>query len=109
MYVATFKAGKKALVVCLIQAGRQEQAQKEYMTRMTAVWAKYDCNPLKSMLPLIAQAPIFIGFFQALRSMATAKVPALCSYMSASLNTLEAFGCAVRLLVDSIIHWVLNV
>ena len=48
----------------------------EYTQRMSALWAKYDCNPLKSMAPIVAQAPIFIGFFGALRSLATAQVSA---------------------------------
>ena len=48
----------------------------EYTQRMSALWEKYDCNPLKSMAPIMAQAPIFIGFFGALRSLATAQVSA---------------------------------
>eukprot|EP00884_Botryococcus_braunii_P009438 jgi/Botrbrau1/18496/Bobra.0072s0075.1 len=52
-------------------------AQQEFAVRMNAVWAKYDCHPLKSMISPLVQAPIFIGFFSALRSFSTAKVPSL--------------------------------
>lgn len=49
----------------------------EYQQRLAAVWAKHDCHPLKSMAPLLLQAPLFIGFFSALRSLAGAGVPSL--------------------------------
>jgi YidC/Oxa1 family membrane protein insertase len=49
----------------------------EYQTRLSGVWAKHDCHPVKSLLPLFAQAPLFIGFFSALRSLAEAGVPSL--------------------------------
>lgn len=52
---------------------------------MAKVWEKHDCNPFKSVLPLIAQAPLFIGFFGALRSMAAAKV--WCCLLSPSTKT----------------------
>lgn len=53
--------------------GQADQYKFEMSERMAGVWKKYNCNPLKSMLPILAQAPIFIGFFGALRSMAAAK------------------------------------
>ena len=49
-------------------------ATQEYQKRLSAVWAKHKVNPLSAMLGGIAQAPIFIGFFSALRAMAVAKV-----------------------------------
>ena len=49
---------------------------EEYQNRLGAVWKKYDCNPFKSILGVFAQAPLFIGFFSALRAMALHKVPA---------------------------------
>lgn len=55
------------------QRGNQAAAE-EYQQRLAAVWKKYDCNPFKSILGALAQAPLFIGFFSALRAMALAKV-----------------------------------
>ena len=39
------------------------------------VWKKYECNPMKSMASLVVQAPLFIGFFSALRAFAAHKLP----------------------------------
>ena len=50
-------------------------AIEEYQNRLGDVWKKYDCNPFKSILGVFAQAPLFIGFFSALRAMALHKVP----------------------------------
>lgn len=50
---------------------------QEYQQRLAAVWSKHDCHPVKSMAPLLMQAPLFIGFFSALRSLAEAGVPSL--------------------------------
>jgi membrane protein insertase Oxa1/YidC/SpoIIIJ len=55
------------------QRGNAE-AVAEYQARLAEVWAKYDCNPFKSILGALAQAPLFIGFFSALRALALAKV-----------------------------------
>ena len=70
-------------VETLVEHLKQEQARgnpnavSEYQSRVTQVWAKYKANPLKSMVTLFIQAPLFIGFFSALRGMAAAKVPSL--------------------------------
>ncbi|CAL8466931.1 g6467 [Coccomyxa elongata] len=53
------------------------KATMEYQQRLANLWQKYDCNPFKSMLGLFAQAPLFIGFFSALRSLSAAKVPSM--------------------------------
>lgn len=56
-------------------AQRGNQAAKtQYQERMAQVWRKHDCNPLKSMASIFVQVPLFIGFFGAIRSMATAQV-----------------------------------
>lgn len=57
--------------------GQADEYKFEMMTKMADLWKKHDCHPLKSLLPFVAQAPIFIGFFGALRSMAAAKVKSL--------------------------------
>ena len=46
----------------------------EYQQRLGNLWQKYDCNPFKSMFGILAQAPLFIGFFSALRALSAAKV-----------------------------------
>lgn len=50
---------------------------EQYQARLAGVWAKHDCHPVKSLGPLFLQAPLFIGFFSALRSLAAAGVPSL--------------------------------
>ena len=73
----------KPEVEALVEHLKEEQARgntnaiSEYQTRVAAVWSKYNANPLKSIATLLVQAPMFIGFFSALRGMAAAKVPSL--------------------------------
>jgi membrane protein insertase Oxa1/YidC/SpoIIIJ len=45
----------------------------QHQHRVLAVWAKYKCNPMKSLAGMFVQAPIFIGFFSALRGFAAHK------------------------------------
>eukprot|EP00959_Pyramimonas_sp_CCMP1952_P106864 2233996-Pyramimonas_sp.AAC.2 len=35
---------------------------------MMAIYSKHNCNPLKSLAPILVQAPTFITFFFAVRS-----------------------------------------
>jgi YidC/Oxa1 family membrane protein insertase len=63
---------------------------QEYQARLAAVWAKHDCHPVKSLGPLLVQAPLFIGFFSALRSLAAAGVPSLTSGGTAWFPNLAA-------------------
>ena len=60
-------------------AGAGPALAAEYQARLAAVWQKHDCHPMKSIGSLLLQAPLFIGFFSALRSMAAAGVPSLAS------------------------------
>ena len=62
-----------SLRVCALQRGNTGAAT-EYQTRLSGVWKKHDANPFTNMLGGLAQAPIFIGFFSAIRAMAAAKV-----------------------------------
>lgn len=59
------------------QAKGNPNAVSEYQQQVMRVWAKYKANPLKSIATMFVQAPLFIGFFSALRAMAAAKVPSL--------------------------------
>ncbi|KAI3436771.1 hypothetical protein D9Q98_006183 [Chlorella vulgaris] len=59
------------------QARGNSQAAMQHQHRVLAVWAKYKCNPMKSLAGMFVQAPIFIGFFSALRGFAAHKVPSL--------------------------------
>lgn len=47
---------------------------EQYQRKLAGVWKRNDCHPVKSILPILVQAPVFIGFFTSLRSMAEAKV-----------------------------------
>ena len=59
------------------QARGNPNATAEYQQQVMRVWTKYNANPLKSMATIFVQAPLFIGFFSALRGLAAAKVPSL--------------------------------
>ena len=45
----------------------------EYQRKLAGVWKRNDCHPVKSLAPILAQAPVFIGFFTSLKSLALAK------------------------------------
>jgi hypothetical protein len=49
-------------------------AQSDYQQRALAIYAKYDCNPAKSLVSIFVQFPVFVGFFSALRAFSAAKV-----------------------------------
>jgi len=51
-------------------ASQEPGAAEAYQKELYALWAKHNCNPFKSMAPLIAQAPLFICFFLAIKRMA---------------------------------------
>ena len=81
MYYCRDGALRKLRAACAARSQRGNQAAvAEYQERLAAVWKKYDCNPFKSILGALAQAPLFIGFFSALRAMALAKATPLNSY-----------------------------
>jgi membrane protein insertase Oxa1/YidC/SpoIIIJ len=56
------------------QAKGSASAVSEYQARIAAVWQKHGAHPVKSMVPMFLQAPLFMGFFLSLRALATAKV-----------------------------------
>ena len=49
---------------------------EQYQQKLAAIWKRNNCHPVKSILPILVQAPVFIGFFTSLRAMAEAKVTA---------------------------------
>lgn len=59
------------------QAKGNADAIGDYQRQVAMVWTKHKANPLKSLATLMVQAPLFIGFFSALRGLAAAKVPSL--------------------------------
>lgn len=63
---------------------------EQYQRRLAGIWKKNNCHPVKSILPILVQAPVFIGFFTSLRSMAEAKVVTACACL---LNTLSHLHC----------------
>ena len=50
------------------------KASQAAQERMAQVWAKYECNPLKSLVGTLGQATVFMTFFFALKAMSAAKV-----------------------------------
>jgi YidC/Oxa1 family membrane protein insertase len=59
------------------QARGNQAATQDYQKQVMGVWAKHKAHPLKSVVGMVVQAPLFIGFFSALRGLAAAKVPSL--------------------------------
>jgi YidC/Oxa1 family membrane protein insertase len=59
------------------QARGNAEATAQYQKQVMGVWARHKAHPAKSFGSLVVQAPLFIGFFSALRGMAAAKVPSL--------------------------------
>jgi YidC/Oxa1 family membrane protein insertase len=45
--------------------------------KLVKLFKEHNVNPLKAMLPLVTQMPIFVSFFFALRKMATLPVSPL--------------------------------
>lgn len=44
-----------------------------YVAEIGAIWKKHDCNPVRSMMPLVANGFVFISFFIALRGLSQIK------------------------------------
>ena len=49
-----------------------EKATLAARMKIVELFRTHNVNPLKAMLPLVTQMPIFVSFFFALRKMATA-------------------------------------
>jgi YidC/Oxa1 family membrane protein insertase len=70
-------------VEALLAALKESQARgdpgavAEYQKQVMGVWSRHKANPAKSFASLLVQAPLFVGFFSALRGLAAAKVPSL--------------------------------
>ena len=70
---------------------KNPNAMSEYQQKLAGIWKRNNCHPLKSVLPILVQAPVFIGFFTSLQSLALAKVNAACS-RGALQMTLDGSG-----------------
>ncbi len=57
-----------------VEAMADEKATMAARMKLVEIFKKNDVNPLKAMLPLVTQMPIFISFFLALRKMASTPV-----------------------------------
>ena len=51
-----------------------DKARYWYTTEIQKIWAKYNCNPIKSMMPLFANGFVFVSFFISLRGLSEIKV-----------------------------------
>lgn len=49
--------------------GDQEAAMR-YRRELANIWKRHQCHPLKGLLPGLAQVPVFMSFFYAVRDMA---------------------------------------
>lgn len=59
------------------QENKNPKAMEEYQRKLAGIWKRNNCHPVKSVLPILIQAPVFIGFFSSLQSLARAKIPSL--------------------------------
>ena len=64
--------------------------------KLAGIWKRNNCHPLKSVLPIIIQAPVFIGFFSSLQSLAHAKVTVQHGTHSSSLTSITVIGVLVN-------------
>ena len=81
------------------------RAQMEHQQRVLGVWRKYNCNPAKSLIGMVVQAPLFIGFFSALRGFATHKVRAAMRRWWLLLLRRRCVGNEWRVLLPSFCTW----
>ena len=51
-----------------------EKARQWYVTEVQKIWVKYNCNPVRSMMPLFANGFVFVSFFISLRGLSEMKV-----------------------------------
>ncbi|KAL0056040.1 hypothetical protein WJX82_007096 [Trebouxia sp. C0006] len=59
------------------QENKNPKAMEDYQRKLAGIWKRNNCHPVKSVLPILIQAPVFIGFFSSLQSLARAKIPSL--------------------------------
>ncbi len=57
-----------------LEAAGQDKAAHDMKMKMVELFRINNVSPLKAMVPMVIQMPLFISFFLALRSMATAPV-----------------------------------
>jgi len=72
------QAIKNQLDKDIAQGKDMETARKRYMEETAKIWEKHDCNPMKSLMPLMANGFLFVSFFIALRGLSEIKVPSMC-------------------------------
>lgn len=73
---------------------------EDYQRKLAGIWKRNNCHPVKSVLPILIQAPVFIGFFSSLQSLARAKVVTRsfisdCSTMSQAQSAFLYRVCSV--------------
>jgi YidC/Oxa1 family membrane protein insertase len=60
--------------VCLLTRLDLQEGASRAAANLQALFKEHNVHPLKGLLPLVLQAPVFISFFMALRGMATLPV-----------------------------------
>ena len=68
------QATGSATQVLICVQNKNPKAMEEYQRKLAGIWKRNNCHPVKSILPILVQAPVFIGFFTSLQSLARAKV-----------------------------------
>jgi membrane protein insertase Oxa1/YidC/SpoIIIJ len=72
---------------------------EEYQRKLAGIWKRNNCHPVKSVLPILVQAPVFIGFFTSLQSLARAKV--VTHAFISDCNTMSQAWYAVHCVVSA--------
>jgi len=80
---------------------KNPKAMEEYQRKLAGIWKRNNCHPVKSVLPILVQAPVFIGFFSSLQSLARAKV-VIHAFISAS-STMSQAQIAVHCIVSALL------
>ena len=48
-----------------------------YTDQLNAIWKKHDCHPVRGLLNVVVQAPLFISFFLSVQRLARADLPSM--------------------------------
>ena len=80
---------------------KNPKAMEDYQRKLAGIWKRNNCHPVKSVLPILIQAPVFIGFFSSLQSLARAKVVTH-AFMS-NCSTMSQAQVAIHCIVSALL------
>jgi len=57
--------------------GADQATMTGYTDQLNAIWKKHDCHPVRGLLNVVVQAPLFISFFLSVQRLARADLPSM--------------------------------